>query len=261
MIQAAEFDPEPLTVARLRVRDVYGAERLVSAILELMASEKWFDRRAGDEYVLTAAGRQVLAQIFERRHGCLKAVELKLEGDIAAADGTLGALVAASLESPDPPGAWCLEHSRRRAPGPDAPALARIFQYLEDFNAFRDDAHMAAWRRLNVSGVEWETFSHVWRGMATTAGACFEQLHYRGYTRAEFAEVLEGLSGRGWVERVGDEEYCVTAEGRAVREEAERKTDEYFFAPWSRLDALALRALHGQLQRLQDGLTRWSEKS
>src|SRR5688572_20893176 len=43
LLQAAEFEPEPLTVAGLRVRDIYASERIVGALLDLMASEGWFD--------------------------------------------------------------------------------------------------------------------------------------------------------------------------------------------------------------------------
>src|SRR5262245_34345242 len=65
LIQAAEFDPAPLSVASLRVRDIYASERIVAALLEMMASEKWFDRSAVGEYHLTAAGRAVLSQLRE----------------------------------------------------------------------------------------------------------------------------------------------------------------------------------------------------
>src|SRR5215213_3454390 len=57
LIQAAEFDPEPLTVTNLRVRDIYASERIVQALLDLMASEGWLDRSAQDAYALTAKGR------------------------------------------------------------------------------------------------------------------------------------------------------------------------------------------------------------
>src|SRR5215208_3631377 len=60
LIQAAEFDPAPLTVASLRVRDVYASERIVAALLEMMASEKWLDRSAAGEYHLMTEGRAVL---------------------------------------------------------------------------------------------------------------------------------------------------------------------------------------------------------
>src|SRR5919107_1309653 len=52
LIQAAEFDPEPLTVENLRVRDIYASERLVQALLELMASEEWLDRSIHNAYSL-----------------------------------------------------------------------------------------------------------------------------------------------------------------------------------------------------------------
>ncbi len=57
LIQAAEFDPEPLSVARLRVRDIYASECIVTALLEVMAAERWLDRH-GDDYHLRAEGRQ-----------------------------------------------------------------------------------------------------------------------------------------------------------------------------------------------------------
>jgi hypothetical protein len=40
LIQATEFDPEPLTIAGLRVRDIYASERMVAALLDLMAAEQ-----------------------------------------------------------------------------------------------------------------------------------------------------------------------------------------------------------------------------
>src|SRR5688500_11763657 len=67
LTQAAEFDPEPLTVAKLRVRDIYASERIVQALLELMASEEWLDRSADDTYCLTAKGRVVLQRRIQRQ--------------------------------------------------------------------------------------------------------------------------------------------------------------------------------------------------
>ena len=59
LVQAQEFDPEPLSVSRLRTRAVWSSERIVSAILDLMASEKWLDR-LGDDYYLTQDGRLMI---------------------------------------------------------------------------------------------------------------------------------------------------------------------------------------------------------
>src|SRR5689334_1828837 len=43
LVQAEEFDPEPLSVKNIRVRAVWSSERIVNAILDLMASEQWLD--------------------------------------------------------------------------------------------------------------------------------------------------------------------------------------------------------------------------
>jgi hypothetical protein len=67
LIQAAEFDPEPLTVASLRVRDVYGAPRLVRALLDLMASARWLAHDGCDAYALADPGRAILRRSGERR--------------------------------------------------------------------------------------------------------------------------------------------------------------------------------------------------
>lgn len=111
MVQAAEFDPEPLTVRAVRVRDTYASESLVCALLELMASEMWFDRRAREEYALTEKGRAMLSAIFARRRGWLERLEVR-GAQVDALAQTLRALIDASCAT-EP--AWCVRHSRRRA--------------------------------------------------------------------------------------------------------------------------------------------------
>ncbi|KPV46481.1 hypothetical protein SE17_43265, partial [Kouleothrix aurantiaca] len=61
LVQASEFAPEPLTVELLRVRDIYASERIVAALLELMAGEGWLERDAAGRYALAEAERELLA--------------------------------------------------------------------------------------------------------------------------------------------------------------------------------------------------------
>lgn len=256
MVQAAEFEPEPLTVENLRVRDVYGSERIVRAHLELMASEMWFDRNARDEYALTGAGREMLARVFARRRGWLERLA-RGEGGEAIGDARLETRVVeqrlrALLDASA--GTWCLDHSRRRAHLQETTLLGKIFQYLEDFNAFRDDAHMAAWQPLGLTGHAWETFAFVYDGQATNVDALFEALHHRGFTRAEYAATLDALTARGWLERGDGENFRVTAHGRAVRADAEQKTDTFFFAPWQGLAEPKLVELRMLMEALRDAL-------
>jgi hypothetical protein len=252
LIQAAEFDPEPLTVANLRVRDVYASDRIVEALLELMASEGWLARSAQTTtYALTPAGRALVERRIQRQRALVEHLTPLPEGDLALLASMLGRLIDASMAAPTPPGVWCLAHSRRRAPAMDAPALVRIAQYFSDFNAFRDDAHMAAWQPHIVDGYIWEAFAYVYAGQAHMATTLFEQLSYRGYSTAEYAAALELLTRRGWLEPApAAGAYCVTADGNAVRKEVERLTDNYFYAPWECLAEAEIAELGDILMRL-----------
>jgi helix-turn-helix protein len=254
LVQAGEFAPEPLTVAGLRMRDVYASERIVAALLEMMASEQWLDRDEAGAYHLTEAGRAQAQRLRPRQHTLIAAIEPPAGLQLERLAGLLDRVVEASQASAEPPGAWCLVHSRRRAPAAGAPALVRIFQYVEDINAFRDDAHMAAWRPLGVEGHAWEAFSLVCGGQAGTAARLFEQLAHRGYSRGEYAAALEDLARRGWLERFDTEAYRAAEAGQAVRAEVEQRTDAYFYAPWSCLSGDAIAEAHALLLRLRDGL-------
>ena len=254
LIQAAEFDPEPLTVANLRVRDVYASERIVQALLELMASEEWLDRSAHDAYALTAKGRAILQRRLQRQRE-LTAGLMPLPGNQIDQIATLlGQLIDASLAAPVPPGNWCLTYSRRRAPTHAEPALVRIAQYFSDFNAFRDDAHMAAWQSQQLDGYVWEAFALVCAGEADSAATLFEQLAYRGYSTGEYTAALEVLTRRGWLERdTTAGAYGVTTAGHAARALVEQLTDSYFYAPWSCL-------AEAQIAELQALLLQFTER-
>jgi hypothetical protein len=255
LLQAAEFEPNPLTVKHLRVRDVYASERLVRALLELMASEQWLDRTEADAYVLTPAGRAVVAHILERRFTRIAALVPVPAISINRLESLLCGLIQASLATPTPPGTWCLAHSRNRAPSRDAAVLVRIAQYFEDFNAFRDDAHMAAWQTHGIRGFVWEAFALVCSSAAADADALFAALARRGYTRTEYSSALDELAGRGWLAPAGERgAYRVTELGHAVRANAERLTDSYFYAPWSRLSDHEVEEVRALLLSLRDAL-------
>lgn len=246
LLQAAEFDPEPLTVAGLRVRDIYASERIVAALLDLMASEGWFDQSPAGVYALADAGRSILNSILERRQRLLRDIALLPKDAEQRLSTLLARVVEASQAAANPPGTWCLAHSRRRAPPADAPVLTRLLQLFEDLNAFRDDAHMAAWQPLKIEGYVWEAFAFVCAEEARTAGDLFGALMHRGYTQGEYLSALDGLVARGWLVRSAQNTYTVTPEGRGVRRRVEEQTDSAFYAPWSVLDTNELL----ELQRL-----------
>jgi hypothetical protein len=219
----------------------------------MLASETWLDRR-GDEYYLTEEGRIVMNRLKSRAATLLQEVAPPTQIDVARLEGLLRRVIEASLACPTPPGSWCLAHSRRRASGDEAPALVRLYHYIADFNAFRDDAHMAAWQPLGVEGYEWEAFSFVASGQAETAAALFRQLAYRGYSQEDYAAALKELTKRGWLTAKGDS-YQLTEAGSTVQAEVEQHTDTYFYAPW--YQALNETELKETIELLRDLREEW----
>jgi hypothetical protein len=233
LAQAREFDPEALTVQKLRVRDVYASERIVQALLEIMASEKWFDVR-GAEYHLTDAGRELLNRTRERTLELFTPFQPMSAQEIERLELLLRRIIETSLTCPEPPGTWSLRYSRRRAPDVNAPMILKLFYHFSDLNAYRDDAHMAAFQPHHIQGYEWEAFSFICDG-ASTADEIYEQLAHRGYSRHDYAAVLDELAKRGWL-AAQNGGFIPSERGRTLRAKAEQLTDDYFYAAWSCLD-------------------------
>lgn len=235
MVQVQEFDPEPLTVALFRKRAVYSAPQLSQALLELLASEGYLDRR-DDAYHLTQKGRDFLAMRQERFYAPLANFQPMPAADITRLVDLTGHIIAAASQAATPPGTWCLDHSRRRRPAGDMPPLAHMIQYGSDFNAFRDDAHMAAYGAHDIQGHVWEGFAMIASGKAQTVTDLVSQLGYRGFYTEDWQAVVDDLKERGWLIKVGDG-YALTDAGQAVQAAVEQQTDAYFFAPFGTLSA------------------------
>jgi hypothetical protein len=258
MVQAAEFYPESLTVKNLRVRDIYASESLAMALLELMASEKWFDR-VGDEYRLSNEGLVMMERVKSRAWEPITQLQTYLkETDVEGLEVLIKRTIDASLESGDRQETWCLGYSRNRAPSDDAAALVKINQYCSDYNAFRDDAHMAAFKPLAVDGHVWEAFSFVAAQKATTADTIFDQLAYRGYSRMDYEAALHDLADRGWIHQANGD-YSATEQGRDIRQQVEADTDKVFYGPWECLDEQEIGQLHQLMTQLGDELKTISE--
>ncbi len=213
-----------------------GAPRIVQALLDLMAGAGWLEHDGGDSYALAAAGRAILLRSRQRRQTLVELLPPLPSLTVEELGALLGRVIAGSLEAPTPPGAWCLAHSRRRAPEGDAPAMAHIMHYFDDINAFRDDAHMAAWRPYDLEGYAWEAFALVIRGEARTANDLFEEF---GAPRLPARRICTRPDRPGPT-RVAYPgcpliRFCPEHRRRATLFTAvvERDTDCYFYDPWA----------------------------
>lgn len=233
MVQLHEFDPEPLTVEKFRVRAVYSAPRLSQALLELIASEKWATR-VGEEYRLTQAGRDVITQLMKQRTTLFANFEPIPADDLSKLVNYSNRIFESALNRHDEKATWCLRYSQKRKPEEGVSAIAKLIHAGSDFNAWRDDTHMAAYSEQGVDGMTWEAFSYVDDEKAQTATDLFDHLAYRGWTVGEWQIALNCLVDKEWI--AGDEAgYQMTKQGKEIRQTVEEKTDDLFYAPWTAL--------------------------
>lgn len=250
-------EPDATTAAIFLERTPYMTETAVLANLDNGVEHGLLTAVAPQTYRLTEKGR-VLAQaipasVLEIAAGLTPLPAAQLERLAAL----LRQLVDASLAAPNL-AKPCLERSRLYDPGAAAPVVERIRRYLNDLNAFRDDAHISAWRSYELAGYEWETLGHVHGAYvfgepAVTAVALAEKLGgFRGYDVAAYQAALDKLTARGWL-TVTDGQYAATAEGEQMRAAAEEETDRLYFAPWA-LTGAELADLSALLTAVRDGL-------
>jgi DNA-binding MarR family transcriptional regulator len=221
----------------------------VQALLELLAGEMWLERQ-GEAYYLTEAGKKRIHETRDRLEPYLDDVTAHLlKEETKRLVTLLDKTIELSLQHDG--SVWCLEHSRNRAPGADAHPIRQIIQYFDDWNAFRDDAHMAAFQPLEERGHAWEAFSHIWDGSASTATGVFETLVYRGFSLEEYTHALDSLVERRWLSKDGDV-YTMTEEGQQIRQRVEDATNAYFYKPWEALSAEEIDELERLLTSLRD---------
>ena len=254
LMAARIFEPDPVSAARLNVRAAYTNPALLQARLEKGVQLGLLAPAGPGEYHLTNAGHAAVQRLIEAAYAAMAPLQPLPAADLDRLLALLRRLVEASLAAPEPPGKWCLRIARHYDPYGKAGPVAQLDQYLSDLVAYRDDAHLASWRPLGVTGQAWETLTHIWYGDATTLEElCARHCARRGYSCESYAAVLDELIARGWVIRQ-DDAYRLTEAGRAVREEAEATTERYFFTPWACLNEAELAELRRLLTECRAGL-------
>jgi hypothetical protein len=218
--------------------------------------------QADGSYRLSTGGRAVITRLVKEFYAGLAGIEQAIRlaypaADLDRAAALLEKIVTASFTALIEK--WSLMTTHHLASNDEVVALARIDQALDDLNAFRDDAHLAAWLPHHIDGYIWEIFTFLWRGEVKNADEMAEKAAARGYTREAYQSALGDLIGRGWVRATGENTYEVTETGRQVREAAETQTDRYFYTPWMTLSQIEVNEMRNLLTRLKTVLTQQAE--
>jgi hypothetical protein len=262
LLIARAIEPDAISPERTWRRYPYGALANWSQPLVTLAERQLLDAQGAGSYRLTPGGRALVTRLLKEFYAGLAGIEKSIEPVYSAADldrlaVLLSRIVTASLNTPIDHFGLTDNHSL--VPNGNATTLARIDQALDDLNAFRDDAHLAAWRPLQVTGEAWELFTFLWRGEVKNADEMAEKAAFRGHTRDTYQSALGDLIRRGWVRAADENAFEVTDAGRQLREVAEAATDRNFYAPWQVLNDSEAKNLHELLARLKTALTQIAE--
>ena len=236
----AELGLETLSVAEALRRDPYSRPEDFAGEFARLAAAGWLETiEDGDDpmtarYVVLPHAREAVRAIDAAGDALLGDLVAVPDAELARIHELLAMIHAANLAAPEPPARWAAER-RFRSAGEGAPLPGRIREAALDLLAYRDDVHLAAWSAHAdpaTEGALWNAFSHVWSGASSTAEGIALAAAFRGYDASFYEQALADLEARGWLVAEGAE-YRTTAAGQALRDEVERQTDEWFFAPWA----------------------------
>ncbi len=247
------FRPEPIAPEFLIKRTPYANPEPLVSQMDGAVERGWLEALGGDRYKISARGTEVTAGLFELADGVFGVLQPLPDDDLKRIVALLFAVVETARQLPEPEEKWALSWGEKFDRGPDAPLIVQARRHLLDLLSYRDDVHVAAWQPYGASGQEWEAFTLVCRGEATSAGELVEKLPYRRYDEAAYQEALENLAARGWITQDGGE-YAPTEQGTALRQEAEDATDRYFDAAWVSLSEAEMEELEGLLRKLAEAL-------
>ena len=250
LIQVAwGFRPDPVTPETFVKRTPYANPDDIVSRLAGAVERGWLEDLGGNRYTVSNRGMEVADGLFELGDRLFAALETLPGTELERLIALLFTVVETARQLPEPADKYALSWGAKFSRGPDAPLMVRARRFMLDLFSYRDDAHIAAWQPYGASGQEWEAFSMVWQGDASTAAELAEKLPYRHYDEAAYEEALQSLATRAWLVKEG-QAYAATEKGKRLRQEAEDATDRYFDAAWVCLNEAEMEECKGLLGKL-----------
>jgi hypothetical protein len=252
LVAVLTIEPDTATPAHLLIRNPYTSAEQYFARLAHAASLGYLGEVSQGDFRLTPEGRRIAQQfIDEARYAMTEADPLPLRESQRLA-GLLGRLVQNSLETPPPPNPWSIGLSFKLMPSFDPP-LPYTEQAISCLVAYRDDAHLAAWRGTGLSATALESLTLIWRRQADSFSELIDQLAHRGHSNQVYMNAVTELNDRGFIED-SEPELRITTEGKRFRDQVEQDTQSFFFAPWTGLSKEEKDEAGELLIHMRDGL-------
>ena len=250
-----ELGLDTFSIEEFQKRDPFTNPEQFERLFARLDVKGWIEPMPDGIYQVTQKTRAAARQIV--RAGDERLATFKPENGLHLSRliSLLKQIVMANGVEREPPAKWAVSH-RFRVAEKDSPPIVQIREYLMDIFAYRDDSHLAAARpHFNEAGIVWLVLGTLVEAGTVTPAQIAEKLEFRGYAPFDYQIALDAAVEVGWAELTElSGVYRPTAQGRELREQAEKLTDEYFYRPWSVMTFEELDELYSQLTKLHDQL-------
>lgn len=252
LLAAQNFEPEEVTPGHLLVRSPYTSAEHYLYQLKSITSAGYMAEVNPGKFRLTATGRQAVQRFIDRARFAMAQADPLPPADSSRLAALLEKLVESCLSHPAPPNTWSIRLSYHIMPEIEPP-LPFIEQAFTCLDAYRDDAHLAAWRSSNLSATTFEALTVLWYGDVSSLNGIVRKLARRGHDPKVYAVALSDLRHNGYVAGARTA-LRLTPAGQAFRDQVEAKTNDLFFQAWKALGGPERGELEELLTHLRDGL-------
>ena len=251
----SELGLDSFSTKEFQKRDPFSNPQVFEKLFVTLNVKGWIQPLADGSYQVTEKARQGARQIIRAGDERLLPLESLTTVDLHRLVSLLRQLILANSMAPQPPEKWAIL-KRFHVTDNGSSLITRIRDSLMDLFAYRDDCHLSAsYPHFGQAGMIWSVLGSLWSQETVTAEKMAETHSFRGYEANEYEIALQAAVQLGWAEETGDSNvYRITLQGRAIRQDAERLTNEYFYAPWSVLTPGELEELYDLLSKLKDEL-------
>jgi hypothetical protein len=252
----AEFGLDYFSLESFERRDPFSNPEQFEKQFVRLNVKGWIEPAPDDRYRVPENTRTAVKKIIQAGDSRLPTADSFKGIDLERLKVLIKQIVLANDSADEPPEKWAIL-KRFRVADRHSPVLVKIREYLMDLFAYHDDAHLAAARpHFNLAGIVWITVGAIWSRTASSAARMAEAMVFRGYEAGDYEVALQAARELGWLEEEADTPgaFRLTEKGRALLEEVESQTDQYFYRPWSVLTPEELDELYDLLVKLRDRL-------
>jgi hypothetical protein len=245
--------PDPLTVQRIQTRNPYTRAENFQTQINNLQEAGYLDTNG----VATEKVGEYEA-LVDYQNTILQGLGQQYQGDATRLKALVTRVVDKARSLADAP---CVKDASLRDISRWSD-FEQAFYQMQRLFAFRDDAHLNAWKHLDIDAQKYEAWSLVWDGSAPSVEKILEVRGNRGYSEEEWQAVYDKLVEKGWLvtgEEAGT--YQVSAESKPPRDAIETTTDEYFYGIFAVLSDAEADELLNMLKAAQEQFTPEPEAS